>query len=132
MDKATTSRRASSTPDVPWVRVKVRYRDAVIFLTLRGEADAHTSTRLQDDLMRALRPRSAAVVLDLAGLSFVDLAGMRTLHEFAERAARRGTPVDIRNMSSGQAWLYDLAFPADARRAGAGARSAGRSGDDAH
>lgn len=56
-------------------------------LRVVGEIDAHTASRLSRALHHELDERPAVVVLDLSGVSFVGVAGLRVLRCAADRAA---------------------------------------------
>lgn len=55
------------------------------FVALRGELDLATSRACQQALRRAERATSGPVVVDLGGLDFIDLCGLRVLLTAAAR-----------------------------------------------
>lgn len=74
-------------------------RDAATVLVLRGELDLNSAERL---LAAAAGPaKGGRLVLDLAGLAFVDSAGLRALMNLDLRARAEG-------------WEFALAAPAPA------------------
>ncbi|WP_018681283.1 STAS domain-containing protein [Actinokineospora enzanensis] len=52
-------------------------------LALVGEIDLHTAPDYRDALACAAVPRGAPVIIDLRGLGFLGIAGVRVLVEFA-------------------------------------------------
>jgi anti-anti-sigma factor len=53
--------------------------DAAIVLTLEGELDLASAAKLEEELLSIEAGRPRRVVVDLAGLTFMDSTGMRTL-----------------------------------------------------
>jgi anti-sigma B factor antagonist len=82
-------------PVQPPLEVTVRRGAAGIVVTFDGELDIAGDAAAR----RALTPladQPRKVVLDLTGLSFCDLPGMRTIVEFTRTAAARGVDVELR------------------------------------
>ncbi len=76
-------------------------------VTLEGECDLAVSDRLTEVLLDAVR-RSPVVVVDLAGLDFLDSSGMHGLVT-AHRAAReRGGRLEAVNPTGNVALVLDL------------------------
>lgn len=67
-----------------------RPRDDGIIVTVSGEVDFCTEGLLQQALLRIMRERSARLLLDLSGVSFMDCAGLRALLTTRRRAELRG------------------------------------------
>jgi anti-anti-sigma regulatory factor len=94
-------------PEASWIRVGVVRGDDDVVLTVSGEADAFTATQLRADLMSALPDSSAPVVLDVAEVTFCDLAGIYALRDFVGAALLEGSRVDLRGMSRLMTWMYE-------------------------
>jgi len=60
----------------------------VLRVAVEGELDFSNVPTLRRELRRAERRRPSVLVIDLAGLSFMDVAGLRTILDAARRAAR--------------------------------------------
>ena len=60
------------------------------FIALRGELDLASAPNLAEVVDRSLRQADGMVVFDLASLSFVDLAGTRSLVDAVTRARSTG------------------------------------------
>jgi anti-sigma B factor antagonist len=74
--------------------VDVARDDDQVVVRVRGELDMTTTPRLEDvlvDLDRDPRP----LVVDLAGLTFIDSSGIRVLYRTHEVSKRRGRPVRL-------------------------------------
>jgi len=59
-------------------------------LWLRGELDMYSAPMLDRELQRATRPKPSRVVLDLSGLRFMDVSGLRSILDAARRVRRYG------------------------------------------
>jgi anti-sigma B factor antagonist len=61
------------------VTLCVRPGDGGIIVAISGEVDVCTEAPLQQALLRIIRERSARLMLDVSGVSFMDCAGLRAL-----------------------------------------------------
>jgi anti-sigma B factor antagonist len=59
-------------------------------LLLEGEIDLATAGQLRDALLEAVASDSTPVVVDMAGVTFVDASGIRTVLEVAQAMNGRG------------------------------------------
>src|SRR5215212_4904587 len=66
-------------------------------LELRGELDMATAPVLERVIKTAARSHPDRIVLDLSGLSFVDVSGLRAILDAARSARRDGRSVVITN-----------------------------------
>jgi anti-anti-sigma factor len=76
-------------------------------VTLEGECDLAVSDRLTEVLMDAVR-RSPVVVVDLAGLEFLDSSGMHGLVTAHRAAKERGGRLEAVNPTGNVALVLDL------------------------
>ncbi len=67
-----------SEPAVP-LRVDTEARGETVVLVLVGELDPHTAPTLRDHLDAVVDDETTTVVLDVAGLSFIDSSGLRVI-----------------------------------------------------
>jgi anti-anti-sigma factor len=67
-------------------------RDNVVVAAITGELDISNAGRLQQAIAGEIDERAAGLVLDLAGLEFMDSSGVHMLFELARRlhVVRRG------------------------------------------
>jgi anti-sigma B factor antagonist len=68
--------------------------DGRTVLAVVGEVDLATAPRLREELMRCLR--GGAVVLDLAGLEFLDSSGVRVLSHALRACDAEGLELRVR------------------------------------
>lgn len=66
-------------------------------LVAQGELDLATAPTLADQLTEAERGRPGVLTLDLSGLSFISVAGMRVVLDAARRAKREGRSLVVLN-----------------------------------
>jgi anti-sigma B factor antagonist len=67
--------------------------------TVTGEIDSGTCASLAEAFTDTGRLSGRTIEVDLAGVSFIDSSGLRTLLELAQRSAATGGRVEIRNPS---------------------------------
>jgi anti-anti-sigma factor len=94
-------------PVKPPLELTVRRGAAGIIVAFHGELDIAGDA----DARRTLAPladQPRKVVLDLAGLRFCDVPGMRTIVEFTRTAAARGVDVEVRGAGGQVGRLLDL------------------------
>ena len=87
--------------DGPHLRAAVTRAGATAVLTLTGELDLATAGPLRARLSRLVQddPPPALVVLDVAGLQFVDAAGIGALLSAQRTLAARGGRMCLRSPS---------------------------------
>ena len=74
-------------------------RGAASTLMVTGELDLTSSIKLIEVTRRALRRRPARLTLDLAGIAFVDITGVRALIACRRLASAADTDFDLINLS---------------------------------
>jgi anti-anti-sigma factor len=72
------------------LEVESEERDGLVRISLRGELDLSTVTRVEDELRRAEAKRPPLIALDLAQLTFLDSTGLRLVLTADERARQEG------------------------------------------
>lgn len=80
-------------------------------LLLAGDVDAFTTGRLSR-LLAATHVDTPVVTLDLSGLTFVDLAGVRAVVHWAGTLSRDGRSLELRGASRLFRRMWDLLTPA--------------------
>jgi anti-sigma B factor antagonist len=80
----------------------------VAHLQVSGELDISNSTALGTELRRAERRGASIVVLDLAGLHFMDVSGLRAILDAARRARRDGRKLVVANPLPSIVRLFEL------------------------
>jgi anti-anti-sigma factor len=91
-----------------WKLTEVAHIEGDRLLVLEGELDIATAPELVEMLQR-LGARRHAVVLDLAGVTFMDSTGLTTLMDAAFDAERDGWEFSIRAASPAVRRVVELA-----------------------
>jgi len=81
-----------------YLSVDVRDEPHATVLTVSGELDMASSPRLAEALDR-LHPASRPLILDLAGLEFIDVTGLHVLLQARERTRQEGFQLTVVNAS---------------------------------
>lgn len=103
---------ATPTPE-DRLRIAEDTESSPAVFTLEGELDPHTSPMLQERIDATLAPDTSSVVLDFAGVGFVDSAGLRVIADTHRRLSDAGGALIVRNPSSGLQKLLDVTGLAD-------------------
>jgi anti-anti-sigma factor len=81
------------------LRISVSRGDAETVVSVNGDLDVSTATRLADTVNEELREPPSRIVLDLAGLTFCDSLGLGTLVVLSRTARVQQTYLLLRNPS---------------------------------
>jgi anti-sigma B factor antagonist len=84
-------------PPPPPFQVSPEYDACAARLAIHGELDMFTAPLLERELRAAARRRPKQIVLDLAGLRFMDVSGLRAILDAARRLRRDGGAMVIAN-----------------------------------
>jgi anti-anti-sigma factor len=91
-----------------------------IDVTIAGELDAHSAVQLENETTQTLASGNElrTMVLDLAGVTFIDSSGLRALLRLQEGCDERGGILFVRRPSDVVSRIIDLAkltgrFPTD-------------------
>lgn len=71
-------------------RIEHEERDGVSLVRLLGEVDLSNADALEDRILALVENSANGLVLDLAGTSYLDSAGVRLLFDLAAKLGRRG------------------------------------------
>jgi len=82
---------------LPQLEVAHDFEKSAARLALRGELDMYSAPLLERELESAAKRRPQQIVLDLSGLSFMDVSGLRAILDAARRARREGGSLVIAN-----------------------------------
>lgn len=86
-----------------------RHRDdASTTLVLRGEIDLATAAQFEHELLDAARARPPRIVVDLAGVDFIDCTALRALTQARKRADRNGHSLILQHVPSQAERLFKL------------------------
>jgi len=85
-----------------------------VILTLRGELDPHTAPRLHDEINRVTGDGSVhTLVLDVAGLRFIDSSGLRVIIGAHKAMTARSGRLVLRDPTDTTRRLLDITGLAD-------------------
>ncbi len=74
---------------IPFMTCDISYRDSVTILALNGHLDLHSAPRLSQEIQDAMRTDASKLVIDLAGIDYIDSSGIGVLLKVFG-SARRG------------------------------------------
>ena len=80
------------------MEVSTSRRKRGITIVVQGELDIATAPRLDAALLEAERARPRTLLLDLAGLAFMDSTGLRSMLAAHRRAVGEGRKLRLRNL----------------------------------
>ena len=105
-------RRRLQPPLEPLLKVSVEPLEEALLVCAHGELDMGTVELLETRISTALGA-SSTVLLDLAGVSFIDSCGLRLLLRSSDRAMRLGRTFFIVRPSTQVSWVVDLTETAE-------------------
>lgn len=79
-----------------------------VVLIVQGELDPHTAPELGRRLDEVLADEPARVVIDLAGVGFIDSSGLRVLISTQQDLAAAGRSFVVRNPSDTASRLFEI------------------------
>ena len=91
---AQVRRRRRGSPQLPICTIRVQRHADWTAILLRGELDLDSGLRLEREL-RAELARGKPVIVELAGLDFTDVNGIRLLQELVAEGASSVSPAGI-------------------------------------
>jgi anti-anti-sigma factor len=89
---------ASGPPDGPSFDVDWEVRRDAVVVRIRGELDMATADRFEEALHIAAGANMPTIVIDLAGCTFADLAGLRPLYRLRSQRAGPGNTLTLSNV----------------------------------
>lgn len=92
----------------PLLTVESAAEPGTVVLALRGELDPHTAPIVDDHVNRALDAGATRVILDLAGLSFIDSSGLRSVIAAHKALDGRGGTLVLRSPGPTTQRLLDV------------------------
>ena len=79
-----------------------------LVVSVRGEVDLATAPELEASVRQAFTIAPDAVLLDLAGLTFIDSSGLRVLVALSNEARERDASLQLRNVPRHAERVLDL------------------------
>jgi anti-anti-sigma factor len=87
-----------TVPPQPPFAVRISDTPAGVLVCIEGELDVATTPRLLETAGTLIGKERREVELDLSGLTFVDVAGVRGLVRFRDQVLGAGEPVRVRGL----------------------------------
>ncbi len=91
------------------LKIEAVRSDGKTVLSLVGELDLASASTLERELKAAQAGDTGGVVIDLAGLEFIDSTGLRVLLSAWLRSTDGAPPLDFRNAQSQVRRLFEVA-----------------------
>jgi anti-sigma B factor antagonist len=91
------------------LRIKTARLGTRIELTLAGELDLVSAPQLESELMEVESPDAGELLLDLAGVQFIDSTGLRVLLGATKRADATGQKLLVRHVRGQARRLFEIA-----------------------
>lgn len=79
--------------------MRTTHDDTTVVVTVEGELDLATAPQLQREVLALLSLPVEVVVLDLAGVEFLDSSGLNLLNRVRTTAAEHGIELLLRNLT---------------------------------
>jgi anti-sigma B factor antagonist len=76
--------------DSPTLDMKTMPDERYPVVQLKGDVDLRTSPDLRENLLQLIKQRPERLILDLAGVGYMDSSGVGTMVELKRRIERRG------------------------------------------
>lgn len=86
----------------------VRHQGARVEVALEGELDAYSAPRLRDGIAALGEVAGRHVVLDLAGIGFVDSAGLATIVSSLRDVRAADAAVTVRGLTPQVSKLFEI------------------------
>ena len=80
------------------LEITVQRSESAVVLHAAGPVDSRTAAQLQEPLLKAAEAPSGGVVLDVAEVSYMSSAGLRTLLLAAKTLQKRGERLKLLNV----------------------------------
>jgi len=81
-------------------------------LELKGELDAHTSPKLEQELQRLIREQRHRIIVNCKELDYIASAGLGVFMAYIEEVREKGGDIKLTNMSDRVFNVFDLlGFP---------------------
>lgn len=91
------------------MEVSVRESERSVIIAPRGDVDLSTSKELQGQIKSLLQNKPARLVVDLAGVPYMDSSGVATLVEAMQISRRQSTALVLCNMQDKVRSIFEIA-----------------------
>ena len=89
-------------------RISVREGDGAPTVVVQGEVDVATAPALRDELYRLIERGANRVVVDLAGMDFIDSTGLGVFVGALKRARESGGGIELRGLKPPARKVFEI------------------------
>jgi anti-sigma B factor antagonist len=89
-------------------RVSVKDDAGQSTVVVEGEVDVATAPALRDELYRLIERGSSTIVVDLAGMDFIDSTGLGVFVGALKRAREGGGAIELRGLQPSARKVFDI------------------------
>lgn len=87
---------------------EVRQDQQTLVVTLTGDVDLHRSPELQQELVRVVERRPRRIVLDLAGVQYMDSSGVASLVKLLSSVRRQNIELKLCGLASRVRSIFEI------------------------
>lgn len=98
----------SDLPASDGFRVSVQDEAGRPTVVVEGEVDVATAPALRDELYRLIEQGSNTIVVDLAGMDFIDSTGLGVFVGALKRSRERGGGVELRGLKPSARKVFEI------------------------
>lgn len=91
------------------MKAELRVEAGGVRVLLQEDLDMHVAGELQVTLHKALRDKPKALVVDLAGVAFIDSSGLAVIIESLKRARQASIGFQVENLAGQVRDTFDIA-----------------------
>jgi anti-sigma B factor antagonist len=91
------------------MEINVEQRDSLVVLSPSGDVDLSSSKDLQQAVRQTMNKKPARVVVDLAGVPYMDSSGVATLVEAMQIARKQSTELVLACMQAKVRSIFEIA-----------------------
>lgn len=91
------------------MRIDTRRTGDAFVISPHGDVDMDRSPSLRGALMNAQRDRPGRIIVDLAGVGYMDSSGVATLVEAVQKGAKAGTRIILCAMNDRVRSIFEIA-----------------------
>lgn len=90
------------------LEVKTRKEKKVAIVEIAGEVDLYSSPQLRSVLLELTNAKSAAILVDLAGVKYMDSSGVATLVEALQQVGKYSGKLKLANLRDAVKDVFEL------------------------
>ncbi|MFQ6110621.1 MAG: STAS domain-containing protein [Nitrospinota bacterium] len=96
------------------MEIRQREEDRASIIEVSGEVDLYSSPRMRDALLKLIKARAKAIIINLGGVSYMDSSGIATLVEGLQRCREYGGSFRLVGLKPDVMQVFRLARLTDA------------------